>query len=170
MNYNIQKAIDRSITARTYNSTLIAHHPRPCVTSVRVRATSGAPSLRRESREARPNRQKDTTPEIQASLTGLRWAPCADPAQAMASQPHPQQQQQRAAARAAASAGKLATWTAVPQSRVLLLVGVGLGLCAVPVAMHSRQPQGIENPYAASKRRQREERFAWYESDEMPSK
>ena len=47
---------------------------------------------------------------------------------------------------------------------------LSLGVCAVPVIMHSRRPEGVENPYAASKRRQREERFAWYESDEMPSK
>ena len=75
-----------------------------------------------------------------------------------------------AAAAGLRARGKLATWTAVPQSRVLLLVGVSLGVCAVPVIMHSRRPEGVENPYAASKRRQREERFAWYESDEMPSK
>lgn len=93
------------------------------------------------------------------------------------SQPHPEHPPPRgatpsrqAAATAAAYSGKLATWTAVPQSRVLLLVGAGLLLAAVPVAMHSRRPEGVENPYAESKRRTREQRFAWYKSDEMPSK
>jgi hypothetical protein len=87
-----------------------------------------------------------------------------------------QQPQQQAPAappqqpRTAPAAGKLATWTAVPQRRVALLVAIGFALGALPVYMHSRQPAGVENPYAASKQRQRDERFAWYQSDEMPSK
>jgi hypothetical protein len=70
----------------------------------------------------------------------------------------------------AAAAGKLATWARVPQSRVALLVGLGCALGALPVWMHSRAPKGVENPYAAAKLRERRERYAWYESDDMPSK
>lgn len=66
--------------------------------------------------------------------------------------------------------GKLATWQRVPQWRVALLVGVGFALGAVPVYMHSRKEEGVQNPYHEAKLRQRAERFAWYESDEMPSK
>lgn len=66
--------------------------------------------------------------------------------------------------------GKLATWQGVSQWRVAILVGIGFALGAVPVYMHSRQPAGVENPYAAAKQRTRDERFAWYQSDEMPSK
>jgi hypothetical protein len=58
----------------------------------------------------------------------------------------------------------------VPQRRVALLVAAGLALGALPVAMHSRRPEGVENPYQAAKQRTRDERFAWYQSDEMPSK
>lgn len=88
--------------------------------------------------------------------------------------PAPSNPQQPAAAAAAQQQapqyGKLATWQRVPQWRVALLVGVGLAIAAVPVYMHSRRPEGVENPYAASKKRVRDERFAWYLSDEMPSK
>lgn len=56
------------------------------------------------------------------------------------------------------------------QTRVALLVAVGFALGAIPVYLHSRQPAGVENPYAAAKQRTRDERFAWYQSDEMPSK
>jgi hypothetical protein len=72
---------------------------------------------------------------------------------------------------AQAAVGKFATWRGVPQWRVALLVGAGFALGALPVAMHAmNSKEGVESPYAASKKRQREERFAWYESDEMPPK
>jgi hypothetical protein len=60
--------------------------------------------------------------------------------------------------------------SATPQWRVLLLAGAGFALCAWPVYQHSKSPSGVENPYAAAKKRAREERFAWMTSDEMPEK
>jgi hypothetical protein len=58
---------------------------------------------------------------------------------------------------------------ATPQWRVALIVGVAFGMCAYPVYQHRKNPTA-NNPYAEAKKRQREERFAWMTSDEMPEK
>jgi hypothetical protein len=87
-----------------------------------------------------------------------------------AAPPPPPPQPAPSSASTISQAGKFATWQRVPQSRVALLVAAGFALGAAPVLMHSRRPEGVEHPYAAAKRRTREERFAWYQSDDMPSK
>jgi hypothetical protein len=66
--------------------------------------------------------------------------------------------------------GKVGTFKPASQWRVAVMVGVGLALAAVPVWMHSRAREGVVNPYAAAKQRTRDERYAWYQSDDMPTK
>ena len=54
------------------------------------------------------------------------------------------------------------------QRRIAVLVGIGFVLGAIPVYMHSRGPPEKRDAYHAQKKRQREQRLAWMQSDEMP--
>lgn len=50
------------------------------------------------------------------------------------------------------------------------LIAIGFGLAAYPVYQHSKVDPNAGNPYAAAKKKAREEKLRWMESDEMPLK
>jgi hypothetical protein len=56
------------------------------------------------------------------------------------------------------------------QGKMLLLTGLGLALAAYPVWAHSQSGSDKRDAYAAAKKKTREDRLRWIESDEMPAK
>ena len=56
------------------------------------------------------------------------------------------------------------------QRHVALLVAVGLSLAAFPVYLHSKAPKERTDHYAATKKRNREQRLQWMHSPDMPTK
>lgn len=54
--------------------------------------------------------------------------------------------------------------------KAALLTAIGFALAAYPVYQHSKADPNAGNPYAAAKKKAREEKLRWMESDEMPLK
>jgi hypothetical protein len=54
--------------------------------------------------------------------------------------------------------------------RAAVLTALGFALAAYPVYQHSKVDPSAGNPYAAAKKKAREEKLRWIESDEMPLK
>lgn len=54
--------------------------------------------------------------------------------------------------------------------RIALLSGIGFSLAAWPVFMHARSGPNPNDPYVVAKKKAREDRLRWIESDEMPTK
>lgn len=52
--------------------------------------------------------------------------------------------------------------------KAAVLTALGFGLAAYPVYEHSKVDPNAGNPYAAAKKKAREEKLRWIESDEMP--
>lgn len=50
------------------------------------------------------------------------------------------------------------------------MTAIGFALAAYPVYQHSKADPNAGNPYAAAKKKAREEKLRWMESDEMPLK
>jgi hypothetical protein len=54
--------------------------------------------------------------------------------------------------------------------RAVVLTGLGFALAAWPVYQHSKAGPSKTDPYAVAKKKAREDRLKWMESDEMPLK